>query len=418
MQLCGDAHLSNFGVFASPERHLLFDLNDFDETLPGPFEYDVKRMAASFTIAARNNGFSKAEASGSTLRVRHGVPRRHGRVRADGTMEIWYAPSDRGRRHARPRGAQRTRSESRRPRRAASRRPAARSPRLRRRTPATACRRSPSSPRSSTAGTASSASHRSSSRRASCTPLRPLRRGAARRPSTSSSAPTVPPCSTTAATCSSASRSSTWHARWSASAASGTRAFIVLLQGRDEDDPLFLQVKEATASVLEDHLPKSRYKQPGERVVQGQRMMQAASDIYLGWTEGRARRPVLLLAAAARHEGVRRGRADVAARASRSTRDCAAGRSHALTRAPGTPSRSPPTWAGATRSTGPSPTSRHATPTRTSTTTKPSSRPCAQDGWRRSRACDAHFRDCERRPDVRQACVPVPGRLRQGGGRP
>ena len=65
----------------------------------------------------------------------------------------------------------------------------------------------------------------------------------------------------------------------------GTRAFIVLLQGRDQQDPLFLQVKEATQSVLEDHLPKSRYKQPGERVVQGQRMMQAASDIYLGWTK-------------------------------------------------------------------------------------------------------------------------------------
>ena len=66
----------------------------------------------------------------------------------------------------------------------------------------------------------------------------------------------------------------------------GTRAFIVLLQGRDEDDPLFLQVKEATKSVLEDHLPKSKFAQPGERVVQGQRLMQAASDIYLGWTKG------------------------------------------------------------------------------------------------------------------------------------
>ncbi len=66
----------------------------------------------------------------------------------------------------------------------------------------------------------------------------------------------------------------------------GTRAFIVLLQGRDAHDPLFLQVKEATASVLEAHLPKSRYRQHGERVVQGQRMMQAASDIYLGWTKG------------------------------------------------------------------------------------------------------------------------------------
>ena len=66
----------------------------------------------------------------------------------------------------------------------------------------------------------------------------------------------------------------------------GTRAFIVLLQGRDQQDPLFLQVKEATASVLEEHLPKSRYAEPGERVVQGQRMMQAASDIFLGWTKG------------------------------------------------------------------------------------------------------------------------------------
>jgi uncharacterized protein (DUF2252 family) len=66
----------------------------------------------------------------------------------------------------------------------------------------------------------------------------------------------------------------------------GTRAFIILLQGRDEQDPLFLQVKEATRSVLEDHLPKSRYHNPGERVVRGQRLMQASSDIYLGWTKG------------------------------------------------------------------------------------------------------------------------------------
>jgi len=66
----------------------------------------------------------------------------------------------------------------------------------------------------------------------------------------------------------------------------GTRAFIVLLQGRDDHDPLFLQVKEATRSVLEGHLPKSRYRNPGERVVHGQRMMQATSDIFLGWTKG------------------------------------------------------------------------------------------------------------------------------------
>src|SRR5947207_14520411 len=66
VQLCGDAHLSNFGVFASPERTLVFDLNDFDETLPGPFEYDVKRMAASVMIAARNNAFGKPVARAAT----------------------------------------------------------------------------------------------------------------------------------------------------------------------------------------------------------------------------------------------------------------------------------------------------------------------------------------------------------------
>src|SRR5215469_18969378 len=66
-QLCGDAHLSNFGVFASPERHLMFDLNDFDETLPGPVEFDLKRMVASFVIAARNNGFSKADTKAVAL---------------------------------------------------------------------------------------------------------------------------------------------------------------------------------------------------------------------------------------------------------------------------------------------------------------------------------------------------------------
>ena len=95
----------------------------------------------------------------------------------------------------------------------------------------------------------------------------------------------------------------------------GTRAFIVLLQGRDAHDPLFLQIKEATASVLEPYVGKSRYRQHGERVVQGQRMMQAASDIYLGWTKGAGRAPPLLLAPAARHEGLGAGRGDDAARA-------------------------------------------------------------------------------------------------------
>ena len=91
VQLCGDAHLSNFGGFASPERTLLFDLNDFDETLPGPFEYDVKRMAASFAIAARNNGFSAADASVSTLASVRAYREAMAEFATMGNMDIWYA---------------------------------------------------------------------------------------------------------------------------------------------------------------------------------------------------------------------------------------------------------------------------------------------------------------------------------------
>jgi uncharacterized protein (DUF2252 family) len=89
-QLCGDAHLSNFGVFASPERELLFDLNDFDETLPGPFEYDVKRMAASFTIAARNNGLTKAESGSVTQASVRAYREAMAQFAEMGTMELWY----------------------------------------------------------------------------------------------------------------------------------------------------------------------------------------------------------------------------------------------------------------------------------------------------------------------------------------
>src|SRR5215216_2001286 len=91
VQLCGDAHLSNFGGFASPERQLLFGLNDFDETLPGPFEYDLKRMAASFTIADRNNGFTKADTKAATLRSVTAYREAMAGFAAMGTMAIWYA---------------------------------------------------------------------------------------------------------------------------------------------------------------------------------------------------------------------------------------------------------------------------------------------------------------------------------------
>ena len=191
-QLCGDAHLSNFGVFASPERALLFDLNDFDETLPGPFEYDVKRMSASFTIAGRNNGFTTADARAVTLASVRAYRESMARFAQMAMMDI-------------------IRKQFR--------------------------------------------SYRAT--------LQSDRRQLMERFEIIDVARKVVGVGSV-----------------------GTRAFIILLQGRDQRDPLFLQLKEATASVLEDHLPKSRFKQPGERVVHGQRMMQAASDIFLGWTKG------------------------------------------------------------------------------------------------------------------------------------
>src|SRR6266516_4561405 len=93
-QLCGDAHLSNFGAFASPERVLLFDLNDFDETLPGPFEWDVKRMAASFMIAGRNNGFSPADARAATMGLVRAYLEAIAEFAQMRTMDIWYAHLD------------------------------------------------------------------------------------------------------------------------------------------------------------------------------------------------------------------------------------------------------------------------------------------------------------------------------------
>src|SRR3954453_19026014 len=90
-QLCGDAHLSNFGVFGSPERQLLFDVNDFDETLPGPFEYDVKRMAASFMIAGQNNGFAEADARAATAASVTAYREAMAEFAGMGTMDIWYS---------------------------------------------------------------------------------------------------------------------------------------------------------------------------------------------------------------------------------------------------------------------------------------------------------------------------------------
>jgi uncharacterized protein (DUF2252 family) len=288
-QLCGDAHLSNFGLFASPERLLLFDLNDFDETLPGPFEYDVKRMATSFTIAGRNNGFTKADAHAATLASVAAYREAMAGFAQMGTMAIWYARLDEDELMTAVPSAAAEASRAEKGKKAEK-----------------AAKRA-----EKTSEKALAKAHTRDSLQA-LSKLGELVDGKYR---IVSQPPIVVPARDLEATygLSPDQVDRVIRALFRAYRATlqddrrhlleqfqvvdmarkvvgvgsvGTRAFIVLLQGRDQHDPLFLQVKEATASVLEGHLPKSRYRQHGERVVQGQRMMQAASDIYLGWTKG------------------------------------------------------------------------------------------------------------------------------------
>lgn len=280
VQLCGDAHLSNFGLFASPERILLFDLNDFDETLPGPFEYDVKRMAASFTIAARNNGFTKAEARMSALASVAAYREAMAGFAGMRTMEVWYARLDEGQVMKAVQAAT-----------TGTRKLAKKGARVAEKTRLKAHTRD-SLQALSKLGEVVDGRYRIISQRPVLIPERELcgmyglsAEEAARgvRDQFRAYRATLPD-----------DRRLLLErfevvdtARKVVGVGSvGTRAFIALLQGRDADDPLFLQVKEATASVLEEHLARSRYSHHGERVVRGQQMMQAASDIFLGWTTG------------------------------------------------------------------------------------------------------------------------------------
>ncbi len=282
-QLCGDAHLSNFGLFASPERTLVFDLNDFDETLPGPFEYDVKRMAASFTIAARNNGFSQADGRAATIESARAYRAAMGEFAEMHTMDIWHARfSEQDLMDALARAADAQ---------AAPKKTLKRAERFAEKTAGKAHSRDSLSALSKLAEMVDG-EYRIVSQPPIVVPARELR-------------PTlqISPEEIEARihrlllayrrTLQDDRRQLLERFRLVDVARKvvgvgsvGTGAYIGLLQGRDQDDPLFLQVKEATRSVLEDHLPKSRFDQPGERVVQGQRMMQAASDIFLGWTKG------------------------------------------------------------------------------------------------------------------------------------
>ena len=162
-------------------------------------------------------------------------------------------------------------------------------------------------------------------------------------------------------------------ARWSDVGSVGTRCYIVLLIGRDNDDPLFLQVKEAQVSVLEPYAGGSTFPHHGQRVVTGQRLMQAASDIFLGWQriKGLDGGPVTTTCASSRTGRAPRSSNDCPCPAPRPTRGCAGRRWPGRTPARATGSRSPPTWATATPSTGPSPSSPPPTPTKMNVTTSP-----------------------------------------------
>jgi uncharacterized protein (DUF2252 family) len=297
VQLCGDAHLSNFGLFASPERILLFDLNDFDETLPGPFEYDVKRMAASFTIAARNNGFTKADVWTSTLASVAAYREAMAEFARMRTMDIWYARMDESQVMSAVRAAtaeggkaesgkkkkgHKGQKEAKLAKRGAN---VAEKTRLKART-----RDSLSA--LSKLGEVADGKYRIISQPPIVIPERELsgRYGLSAEEAAQGIRDQF---RAYRATLPDERRQLLERfeivdtARKVVGVGSvGTRAFIVLLQGRDAQDPFFLQVKEATASVLEGHLGASSYSHHGERVVRGQRMMQAASDIFLGWTTG------------------------------------------------------------------------------------------------------------------------------------
>jgi uncharacterized protein (DUF2252 family) len=289
VQLCGDAHLSNFGVFASPERRLLFDLNDFDETLAGPFEWDVKRMAASFMIAARHNGFTTADTRAATQASVKAYREALASFAEMGTMAIWYAHLSEETLLDAVRSAAVEASKSKKTAKQAK----GAEQRVQKLTGKARTRDSLQA--LSKLGEVVDGGYRIVSQPPIVIPVRDMAAVYGLSPDQ-------------------AERSV--HAQFRAYRAGlqddrrqllerfelvdvarkvvgvgsvGTRAYIVLLQGRDHHDPLFLQVKEATASVLEGPLPTSRYPQHGQRVVNGQRMMQAASDIFLGWTKGQDR---------------------------------------------------------------------------------------------------------------------------------
>lgn len=309
VQLCGDAHLSNFGGFASPERQLLFGLNDFDETLPGPLEYDLKRMAASFTIAARNNDFTPKDAWAVTAESVRAYRTTMAEFAAMRTLDIWYAHMSAEQIEDAMRAIQAEASavdDHGRPGKSGGEKKKGKKPSKAERAGAATTKISikagqkvlrKARTRDSLHALSRFAEvvdgrYRIASKPPVVVPMRELNGAWGR--SVDEIRDVVEDQFRAYQSSLSADRRLLLErftivdmARKVVGVGSvGTRAFMVLLQGRDTGDPLFLQVKEATRSVLEEHLPNSRYNTAGQRVVEGQRLMQSASDIFLGWTRG------------------------------------------------------------------------------------------------------------------------------------
>jgi len=266
VQLCGDAHLSNFGVFSAPDRRLVFDCNDFDETCPGPFEWDVKRLAASIAVAGRQRGFGKSEWRQITLATVGAYRRSMRDFAAMRNLDVWYSRLD-----VEPAiEALRPQLDERRFRRLERDLAKARA-------------------KDSLRALGKLSEERDGKVRIVSDPplLTPLEEltdaadaeqqlqgvlGAYRESLGPDRQHLV------------GSYRYVHAARKVVGVGSvGTRAWIVLLLGRDASDPLFLQAKEARASVLEPYVKASASSDHGRRVVEGQRLMQAASDVFLGW---------------------------------------------------------------------------------------------------------------------------------------
>ncbi len=268
-QLCGDAHLSNFGIFGTPERNLVFDINDFDETHPGPWEWDLKRLVASLAVAGRDCGYSTKQRHEVILAAAEAYRTAMREFAARSNLEVWYAHLDVEETIARLRtqlaAEQIAKSEA-----------------------AIAKARTKDSLRAFDKLThVVDGKRRIISDPPLIVPLEELLEGRGWRDVGEEIRVMLRDYRRTLPT----DRrhlleqyNLAHFARKVVGVGSvGTRAWIALLLGRDDTDPLFLQVKEAQASVLEPFLGRSAYNNRGQRVIAGQRLMQSASDLFLGW---------------------------------------------------------------------------------------------------------------------------------------